>query len=167
MYQPGPPPRNDSGMPPGGLAGSHFPQPGYAGSYQGGVPPPPMVHQPSVGPNDNTYAARAERYTPPPPPPAAMSRPMSQYHPEGGQPRPGRMSTAYGHTPNSSRTYDRHKKNHYGHLVNDASAGATPCGGTAWKGCCKYNTLGCLFCFNGCMRLCGCGVSLMETLHLD
>ncbi|KAJ2704992.1 hypothetical protein H4R19_005170, partial [Coemansia spiralis] len=135
MYAP--PSRND---------GPYPPQAGYSSTYHGGgVAPPPMAHQQSSGPNANTYAARAERYTPPQAP-TAMSQSMSQYQPEGGGgQRPGRMSTAYGQTPNASRVYDdrqhhRHRsKNHYGHLVNDDSHTAAPCSGLAWKGCCKYN----------------------------
>ncbi|KAJ2768481.1 hypothetical protein IWQ56_002672 [Coemansia nantahalensis] len=158
-----PPLRND---------GPYPPEPAYASTYYaGGVAPPPMAHQHSGGPNTNTYPARAERYTPPAPP--TMSRPMSQYHPEGGGPRHGRNSAAYEPTQNASRVYGHghgkhHRpKNNYGHLVNDQSLGAMPCSGEAWKGCCKYNVFGCLICFNGCMRLCGCGVSIMETLSFN
>ncbi|KAJ2781566.1 hypothetical protein H4R18_002798 [Coemansia javaensis] len=150
----GPPPRNDSQF-----GDSQYPQGTmHHGGGGGGVAPPPMAHQQSM-----PYDARAGTYVPPQHP--SMSRPMSQYN-DAGPPRHGRMSSYGAPHSGSGRTHDHRQKTHYGHLVNDKAA-TMPCGGTAWKGCCKYNTLGCLFCFNGCMRLCGCGVSLMETLHMD
>ncbi|KAJ2359417.1 hypothetical protein IWW50_001476 [Coemansia erecta] len=173
MYQQGPPPRTDSGgMQPGGFNSQYSQYPpggggqhaGYSSTFHGGsgggggVQPPPVAHQSTVG--ASTYPG--PRYTPPTQP--SMSRPMSHYNPDGG--RPSRMSTGHP-VSHSGRTGDT-PKTHYGDLVSEANAGATTaCSGDAWSACCKYDTLACLLCCNGCLRLCGGGMSLMEVLHLN
>ncbi|KAJ2850662.1 hypothetical protein IWW36_001706 [Coemansia brasiliensis] len=165
MYQQGPPPRADSGgMPPAGFSSQYpqypsgsGPQAGY--NTQSNLQPPPPAHQSTMGPS-NTYPG--PRYSPPPPP--SMSRPMSQYNPENGPSRPSRMSS---HPPSHLGRQNEFSKTHYGDLVTESPSGTTACSGDAWGACCKYNTLACLLCCNGCLRLCGGGMSLMEVLHLS
>ncbi|PIA15704.1 hypothetical protein COEREDRAFT_81834 [Coemansia reversa NRRL 1564] len=164
MYQQGPPPRSDGEMPPGGYSGSQYPQ--YSATYQNpGMQPPPVAHQSTVGDNANTYPGRADRYTPPSPP--SMSRPTSQYNPNTMPPRPGHVSSSH-YGPQSVAGRSRGSpKSHYGHLVSEGQGGTSPCSGDAWGACCKYNALAFLLSCNGCLRLCGCGMSIMEVLHLN
>ncbi|KAJ1787532.1 hypothetical protein IW139_006803 [Coemansia sp. RSA 353] len=159
MYQQGPPRADSGGMPPAGFGAQYPPtgqHPAYASTYQGSnIQAPQVAHQANMA---NTYPG--PRYSPPPQP--AMSRPMSQYIADN---RPSRMSMS--HAPHSERPGDT-PKTHYGDLVSEANEGATTaCSGDAWGACCKYNALACLLCCNGCLRLCGGGMSLMEVLHLN
>ncbi|KAJ2289325.1 hypothetical protein IWW55_006314 [Coemansia sp. RSA 2706] len=149
MYH-GPPPRSDSGGPPAGFTSQYSQYP--AGQYNNAPRPPPVAQGQSI----------PGRYSPPIPP--SMGRPMSQYDPSR-PPQPSRASMS--HAPSHAARPNDHMKSHYGDLVTEGPGGTTACSGDAWGACCKYNTLACLLCCNGCLRLCGGGMSLMEVLHLN
>ncbi|KAI9500320.1 hypothetical protein GGI25_001096 [Coemansia spiralis] len=74
--------------------------------------------------------------------------------------RPSRMSV--GRPPTMARRRSE-SQTHYGHLVSE-DKGDVPCSGDACGACCKYNTIGCLLCCNGWLRLCGGGTSIKNIL---
>ncbi|KAJ2231785.1 hypothetical protein IWW45_005379 [Coemansia sp. RSA 485] len=145
------------------------PHGGYPPTHGGGMPqPPPLNSRISVAP-DGAY--------PPPhgggggyaPPMSEAGRPMSAYNPPH---RPQSQYTAARpqsqYNPNHSQYHQPPKpgknQSHYGHLVSQEPDRETPCGGDACGACCKYNTLACLFCCNGWLRLCGHGMSIKDIL---
>ncbi|KAJ2441281.1 hypothetical protein GGF42_007346 [Coemansia sp. RSA 2424] len=147
----------------------------YQSQSQYQPPPPPQAHGASFnydGPNPphhgrmSTYSSNPMHET--------TGRPASNY---GGPPhmdshnqnRPSRMShnpSAYSQQHTTAPRRNDRAGNHYGHLVSEEPRRGIPCSGDACGACCKYNSLACLFCCNGWMRLCGCGMSIKEILSL-
>ncbi|KAJ2003490.1 hypothetical protein H4R26_003049 [Coemansia thaxteri] len=96
-----------------------------------------------------------------------QGRPASYYGgggPADGPPprRPSRMS--HHESVYSQSRHNGRAATHYGHLVSEEPRRNIMCGGDSCSACCKYNTLACLFCCNGWLRLCGCGMSIREIL---
>ncbi|KAJ2785750.1 hypothetical protein GGI15_001810 [Coemansia interrupta] len=132
---------------------------------------PPMNQRISNAGHDSMYPPPLNQsgYAPPHPPMSEAGRPMSAYNPPPMRPQSqytGRPQSQY--NPNPSSQYYQHGKNkngaHYGHLVTQEPDRDTACGGDACGACCKYNTLACLFCCNGWLRLCGRGMSIKDIL---
>ncbi|KAJ1666856.1 hypothetical protein IW140_002487 [Coemansia sp. RSA 1813] len=137
-------------------------QQGFHTSYNAGgngqpVPPPTMTQQ-SFGPPGST--------APPPPRPDGYRPPSMPDQFSTGHGRPSRMSISQPPTSMSRRRSETQQNNHYGHLVTEEPIGDVPCSGEACSACCKYNTIGCILCCNGCLRLCGGGASIKDILGL-
>ncbi|KAJ2899950.1 hypothetical protein GGI21_001151 [Coemansia aciculifera] len=132
QYQPPPPPQ------------------AYGGSYNHDGPHPPHGRM-------STYSSNPMHET--------TGRPASNYGGPPPQNRPSRMShnpSAYSQQPTTAHRRNDRAGTHYGHLVSDEPRRDIPCSGDACSACCKYNTLACVLCCNGWMRLGGCGMSLKE-----
>ncbi|KAJ2551594.1 hypothetical protein EV175_003633 [Coemansia sp. RSA 1933] len=138
-------------------------QQGFHTSYSAGgnaqpAAPPPAMTQQSFGQPGSAA---------PPPPRAEGYRPPSmpdQFSTAHG--RPSRMSISHPPTSLARRRSESQPNNHYGHLVSEEPMGDVPCSGDACGACCKYNTIGCILCCNGCLRLCGGGASIKDILGL-
>ncbi|KAJ2520425.1 hypothetical protein H4217_002043 [Coemansia sp. RSA 1939] len=137
-------------------------QQGFHASYAAGsggigqpVPPAPMPPQQSFGPPPSVAP-------PPSRPPAGYTPTIMPDRPNTG---PGRLSRPP--TSVSRRRSDsQNNNNHYGHLVSEDPLGDIPCSGAACSACCKYNTIGCILCCNGWLRLCGGGTSIKDILGM-
>ncbi|KAJ1820304.1 hypothetical protein H4S02_008167 [Coemansia sp. RSA 2611] len=148
----------------GEMSQQPFPGSQYQAQYQ--PPPPPQAYGASYnndGPHGGgAFPGRMSSYS---------SNPMHEGPPphmdSHNQTRPSRMShnpSVYSQQPTTANRRNDRAGTHYGHLVSEEPRRDIPCSGDACGACCKYNSLACLFCCNGWMRLCGCGMSIKEIL---